>query len=265
MRILRPLLLGLAVAGLGWFQFGQPLTARALVQRAEDSFDRRPARTILILGNSRTYFHDMPDMVRAMADSAHDPRKYEIMLDAPPGASFEILWGDARTQDLLKQRWDDVVLQGESRAQASDELERSFQTYGDRLIRAARLTSGRPRLVVNWVYEERLWDGDDPDGSGRNAYFAAIQSQTAALGERAGASLVNIGRLWGEVASDHPDIVLTEDGNHPTLAGSYLFALLLYGDLSGGDVGAVTFVPAGLDTAAALRLRQAARDYQAMS
>jgi hypothetical protein len=65
---------------LGWFQFAQPLTAKALLTRAEDNFDGWPARTILILGNSRTFYHDMPDMVRAIADSAHDSQKLEITL-----------------------------------------------------------------------------------------------------------------------------------------------------------------------------------------
>ena len=263
MRFLRPLLLLFALCGLGWFQFGQPLTPRGLFHRAEDAFDRRPARTVLILGNSRTYFHDMPDMVRAMADSARDPQKLEITLDAPAGASFETLWNDARTRDLLRRRWDEVVFQAESRAQSGDDLERSFQTYGTKLIEAVHPAGGQPLLVVNWAYRSELWADGDPDGSGRAYLYAKIQSNTAALGERTGAHLVNVGRLWGYVEHDHPDIALTEDGNHPSLAGSYLFALALYGDLSGHDVGAVTYVPAGLDPAVAVKLRQTVRDVQA--
>jgi hypothetical protein len=83
MRLLPSVFLALLICGLGWFQFGQPLSAKALLARAEDNFDSRPARAILILGNSRTSFNDMPDMIRAMADSAHDPQKLEITLDAP--------------------------------------------------------------------------------------------------------------------------------------------------------------------------------------
>lgn len=262
MRPLRPLLLALLVVGLSWFEFGQPLTAKALVQRVGDAFDPRPTRRILILGNSRTYFHDMPDMVRAMADSARDRQRLDITLDALPGGTFERLWCDTGTQSYLSQRWDDVILQGESRGQATEPLSRSFQTYGARLIAAAHLTSGKPRLVVNWNYEAKVWGDSDPDGSGRAAYFSAIQSGTAALGNRAGARLVNIGQLWGQVAAAHPNIALTEDGNHPTLAGSYLFGLLLYADLSGKDIRMVTYVPNDLDVSTAATLRQAVRDYQ---
>jgi hypothetical protein len=262
MQSFRIFVLALLVVGSAWFEFGQPLTAKSLMRRAEDAFDRRPPRRILMLGNSRTFFHDMPDMVRAMADSSGDPQKFEITLDAPPGASFEILWNDEATQKLLREQWDDVVLQPESRAQGTDELKRSFQTYGTRLIAASHVTSGTPRLVVNWNYDAKLFDGDDSDGRGRAAHYADTQANTAALANRTGAGLVNIGRLWAEVAADDPAITLTEDGNHPTLAGSYLFALLLYGDLSGRDISKISYVPSGLDNRTADTLKQLASDYR---
>jgi hypothetical protein len=207
----------------------------------------------------------MPDMVRAMADSAHDPQKLEITLDAPGGGSFEILWNDGVTQGLLKQRWDDVILQGESRAQSSDDLARSFQTYGGDLILAAHPVSGHARLVVNWAYASSLWSDGDPDGAGRAELKLEIRAATASLGERTGAHLVDVAAIWSAVERDHPEIGLTEDGNHPSLAGSYLFALALYGDLSGREMGSVTYVPSGLDPSVAAKLRQEVRDVQAMS
>jgi hypothetical protein len=262
MSFSRSLVLAAALGAFGWFHFGQPQTATALVASAGDAFDRRPARTVLILGNSRTYSHDMPDMIRLMADSAHDPQKLEITLDAQAGGTFETLWNDTHTQDLLRQRWDDVVLQAESRAQSSDDLGNSFQIYGGKLIEAVHPSDGQPRLVVNWPYDSKLWDDGDADGSGRAALSAKIQSDTATLGARTGAHLVNVGRLWSYAEHDCPDIPLTEDGNHPSLAGSYLFALALYGDISGHDVGAVTYVPDGLDPAVAAKLRTTLHNVQ---
>jgi hypothetical protein len=262
MRLVRLLILSLFVAGLGRFEFGQSLSAKALVGRAEDAFDRRPARQILLLGNSRTFFHDMPNMVRQMADSAREAQKFEITLDAPPGASFEILWNDAATQSLLTRRWDDVILQPESRAESSPDLTASFEKYGAKLIEASHVASGSPRLVVNWIYGANSWDDGDPDGSGRAAQYAAVQSDTKSLGDRAGARLVNVGQLWSTIAANHPEIALTEDGNHPTLAGSYLFALLLYADLTRHDVAGVTYTPAQLDLRTVSILKQAVRDYQ---
>ena len=207
----------------------------------------------------------MPDMIRTIADSAADPQCYDIIVDAQPGASLESLWNDQEVRRLLGRRWDDVIVQGESRAQSSDAQAQSFQAYGTRLLSTARLTAVAPRLVVNWNYEARLWDGTDPDGSGRNAYYTSIQAASKTLSERTGARLSNIGHLWAEIETEYPDIVLTEDGNHPTLAGSYLFALMLYGDLSKRDVGLVTYLPAGLDLATAIKIREAVKDYESLA
>ena len=254
--------LAFLLVALGWFEFLQPLPARGLAYRARDLFYPRPARRILVLGNSRTYYHDMPDMLRAMADASGDQRKLEITVDALPGASFESLWQDGPTQKLLGQRWDDVVLQGESRAQASETLAHSFQDYGERLIRAARGTSGRQWLIVNWNYDASMWQGSDPDGSGHAAYGAATQSATLALAERTGAKVVNVGRVWAGVEGGYPEIGLTQDGNHPTLAGSYLFGLVLYSALSGTDADRIGWRPDQLDEARALPLRQEAASFQ---
>ena len=264
MRWIRPFSLVALLAALCWFEFAQPLTAAEFAQRTRDTFDSRPARRILILGNSRTYYNGMPAMIRAMADSAKDPNLYEITVEALPGASFESLWGTPEAQTLLHERWDDAILQSESRAQGTEALKTSFLTYGPKLIGAIRLTSGAPRLVVNWNYSTELFDNGDPDGSGRAAYDRAIQDGTRLLGDRTGARLVNVGRLWSITRTDHPTIALTSDGNHPSLAGSYLFALALYADLSHADVGRVTYIPSGLDTATATTLRQVVQDQQAI-
>lgn len=249
------------LASGGWFEFGQPLTAKELVRSAGDRFDRRPSRRLLILGNSRTYYHDMPDMVREMADSAGDGQRYDITVDAQPGASLETLWSDQRVRDLLGEHWDDVVVQGESRAEATEAQAQSFQSFGRRLLGAARQASTTSWLVVNWNYDAQLWGDSDPTGEGREAYFESVQSASGSVADATGARLLNIGRLWGRVASEHREIAVTEDGNHPTLAGSYLFALLIYADLSQRDPGLVTYVPAGLDAKTATVLHQAVSNY----
>jgi hypothetical protein len=258
------LIVAVVLAGLAWFQFGQQRSAAEWVQRSQDLFDRRPARSILIVGNSRTYFHDMPLMIRRMADSADSPIRYDTAVEALPGASFESLWGEPATQALLQRRWDDAIFQGESRGQSDQALTASFLTYGAKLIGATHLRSGAPRLVVNWAYAPELYTGDT-DGRGRVAHMRAIQDDHAELARRTGARLINVGQLWEEVRVDHPRIVLTEDGNHPTLAGSYLFALALYADLSRQDVGRVSYLPAGLSPGDAADLRSAVRDWAAIA
>jgi hypothetical protein len=249
------------VAGQMWFQFGQDDSAAYLARRARDILDPRPARTILVVGNSRTYYHDMPAMIRAIADSAGSPSKYEIEVDAEPGASFESLWAEARTRALLRQGWDEAIFQGESRGQSTEALEASFRTFGEKLIRAASLRGGPPRLVVNWAYDPVLYEGDT-DGSERAVHRSAIRGQHMLVAEQVEARPIDVERLWETTRLRHAAIPLTEDGNHPTIAGSYLFALALYADLSGQDVRQVSYVPKGLRPADAETLRESVREFE---
>jgi len=238
-----------------WFFLNQPMTMHGALVRIEDLFDGRPQRRILIIGNSRTYFNDMPEMVRSISDSASDPNKLEISLRAFPGATFEEHWSDPKTQAVLAETWDDAIMQSESAAESSPETDKSFRTFGKLLGKALRLRSGKPRIVVNWVYGPESWDDGDPDGSGREAYYHDNESATSELSSTFNGHTIDVASVWRRVEREHPEIRLTQDGNHPTVAGSYLFALLLYADLSDSDVKHISYVPSGLDPEIAATLR----------
>jgi hypothetical protein len=124
--MIRSAVLAAALAATTWFGFLQERSASEVCLEATDLLDGRPAHTVLFLGNSRTYYHHMPAMVRAIADSAHDPEKYQPVMAAYPGASFQNLAGVDRVRKLAGARWDDVVMQGESRGQTSEALRREF-------------------------------------------------------------------------------------------------------------------------------------------
>lgn len=256
----RTLALALAVAGAAWFNFGQDSSATAFAQRSYDFADSRPTRSILIIGNSRTYFNNMPSMLREIADSAGSPAKFQVETSAKAGASFESLWADDRTKRLLGAGWDDIILQGESRAQSTEDSNKSFLAYGAKLAEASRLTQGRPRLVVNWAYDPSLYEGDI-DGAGRANHLELIKSMHARLGSEADMATVRLAGLWEAVRQSHPSIKLTTDGNHPTVAGSYLFALALYANLSNSSVGGVTYAPNEIDPKDAKALRSAVDTY----
>lgn len=251
-----PFLLTL-VAGLSWFSFWQPLSVAALVERGLDVFDSRPARRILIIGNSRTFYHDMPSMVRRMADASNAAQKYQITSQAVPAARFEDHWSNALTQKLLAETWDDVILQSESAAQLTPQSEKSFQRYGTLLARATRLTSGSPRLVVNWSYGAKVWPDGDPSGSEEERYGERIEESAHTLAIEAGAVPVEVGKVWRTLQRTYPGLQLTEDGNHPTLTGSYLYAIAVYAGLSGTDPRTVTYVPDGLEPDVGEKVRNA--------
>lgn len=251
---MRALALALILAGLLWFNIAQDSSAAAFAQRTYDLIDPRPARSILIIGNSRTYFNDMPGMLRRIADSAGSPTKFQLETNNKPGFTLEMHWADERTKRLLGAGWDDIILQGASAELSDEQAAQNFLAHGRKLVGIAKVNSGRPRLVVNWAYDPSLYQGDSGN---RIRHLGKIKSGHAELASETDMSRVNLAGLWESVRQSHPSIRLTTDGNHPTLAGSYLYALALYAHLSMGPVAHVTYAPDQLNPKDAEALRSA--------
>ena len=252
-------LLALILAGMMWFNFGQQSSAAAVLQRSSDLLDDRPARSILIVGNSRTFYNDMPAMLREIADSAGSPTKFQVESSAYPAATFKTHWEKARTRKLLVEGWDDVILQPESGAQTWKQGNDEFHKYGPKLADEAKLFEGRPRLVVGWPYDANAYQ--EPAyveaGFGRSQHLELIQENHAKLASHANLGRINVAGPWERARLTNPSIRLTTDGNHPTIAGTYLYALAVYSQLTDGPVNKVTYVPDGLDAEDAKALRQA--------
>jgi hypothetical protein len=220
-----------------------------------DKFDKRPAHPVLIIGNSRTYFHDMPSMLRRIADSDHSPERFDIATRAAPGGTLEWSWNDSTTQQLLKKHWREVIIQAESNAQSRDDAEQRFFDYGKRLISEVENNGAKPVVIVNWVYGEDLFKLNENEPGMRSWLYDKIQEDYANLSNQTGARLVNVGRVWELVRAASSDLPLYEDGNHPTVQGSYLSALMLYVYLSGRDGSAVTYVPADMSVGQAVTIK----------
>lgn len=252
---LRKYCLAILLCGLCWFSYGQDATAAALAQRSFDLFDKRPAKTILIVGNSRTYYNRMPAMVREIADSAGHAAKLQIETAVFPGAYFKDHWANARTRRLIGAHWDEVVLQGASGEQLGEKPAAEFLDYGGLLAQAAKAKSGNPKIVVNWAYDVGIYDGYGE--SEREEHLADIRSAHRRLAQDAGLSRINVAGAWELIRLRHPSIRLTSDGNHPTVAGSYVYALAIYAALPGSSVPNVTYVPEGVSAADGEAIRSA--------
>ncbi len=256
MRAVRVLLLASVLAGLVWFSFFNSASAREVAGLALDGFDSRPARSVLFIGNSRTYPHAMPYMVREMADSAAAPEKYQIRMHALPGRSLQEHWRDPDVQALLARHWDDVVLQERSGMLWNRDGVHEFRDYGARLVRQVAERGGRPVMFVGWTYGPGHFR--DMFAGARLSYHRHIQDEHLRLARSAHARRANVGEVWLAVEAVDPPFRLDTDGNHPSLHGAYLTALVIYARLSGGDVAAVTYVPDGLPQEDAALLRRLA-------
>jgi lysophospholipase L1-like esterase len=219
-------------------------------------FDPRPVKTVLLIGNSRTFYNDLPGMVRRIADSAHSPVRLSITMLAWGGASFEENWNDEGVRAALQKHWDAVILQAESRAIASEENRASFSTYGRKLIAAGRQGGSPVAVIVNWAYGESIYS-DAPPGT-RDDAIGTVEQITRGLADQADARVIDTCAVWERIHAAHPRLPLYEDGNHPTVAGSYISALMIYRFLSGGSVERATYLPDGVDAQAAEPIKRIA-------
>lgn len=236
--------------------------------RVADFLDRRPRETALFIGNSRTFYHNMPYMVRSIADSANYPHKLEVVMDAEPGVSLQTHMADDHTQALLGQRWDHVVFQVLSSDQYSAENAGQTWEVAADLIREAQGKGSTPAMFVTWRYTDQCKNNEGMPKSavgispaGYANMHRNIQQQHARLAAMTGVDLVNVGLVWEDLQSHPLNLTLYDDCNHPSIYGSYLSALMFYSYFSKRDVTDVTFVPRGISPEDAKTLQTAASRY----
>lgn len=259
MPVFRSVLLLAALIGLSWFSFFNIAPARVLAAEALDPFGDRPTRSILFVGNSRMFVNEMPYMIREMADSAGSPHAYQVRMWALPGETLEQHWTRGDVRRLIgERRWDEIVFQAESAAHFERPAD-DFISYGRKLIEEARAHGAKPTLIVGWTY------GQDavPRSAATHlsAYHGFIQSDHRRLAGATGATLINVGQAWRRASQGGLPFRLETDGNHPSIHGSYLTALIVYAHLSGGDPERVSYVPAGLPAEDAREIRRFAAKF----
>jgi hypothetical protein len=225
-------LLGFALLALAaiWFGFVD-----------NDWLDRRPVQRLLFLGHSQTYYNDMPKMVAEMADSADSPIRYDVTMQAFANATLEDHWRNRKTRQLLSRGgWHRLIVHSEGGLQPQDPTS-SMQVHGIKLL-AATKTVAPPMLVIDHSPTEAFYARRNYSGT-RSEYAGNEQENVRNLAMAAGADVIDVASIWDQVRAQDLPFSLYKDGNHPSLQGSYLIALVIYAKLSGDDVTNVTYVP----------------------
>jgi hypothetical protein len=180
-----------------------------------------PTLRVLFVGNSLTYFNDMPALFQRLVERHHPGARVEVKMIAAGGKS---LADHRRTGEALAElaggRWTHVVLQDRSSGD-SWRLDGALyypapEPFVEQLeffTRAAAAGGAKPVLFQLW---------------GRRELFPFVEYAYALAAQRTGSALAPIGRAWwaleGAVAGKP---LVGEDGLHPSLRGSALIALTL--------------------------------------
>ena len=186
--------------------------------------DAAPPKRILFVGNSFTYFYNLPQVVAAMA--ASQGVSLETRQSTVGGSNLEQHWKEEKgtqTRRLLEeQRWDYVVFNNHSLS-AIDHPE-SFMEYGRKFAGLVREKGAEPIFMMTWAYKSNPLMQDK------------ITEMYKRLAAETGSDYVPCGPLFASARQWRPDLELFSDDKHPSPNGTYLLALAFYKYLSGKTV-----------------------------
>ena len=187
---------------------------------------------ILFVGNSLTFWNDMPDMLRRLAREAG--RKVYIEDASEPAASLEQHSLSTTTRQRINEyNWDYVILQeGSARIafpSTQPELYPQYETLKEFIWQCYPLS--KVVLFLDWspVDGIRLIDGQQLSFS---EFQQLLHDGTRFLAYRFGFMVAPIGWGWRQVYEERPDLVLIgSDTVHPSKTGSYLQACIYFATL----------------------------------
>jgi hypothetical protein len=172
---------------------------------------------ILFVGNSLTYTNNLPAIVKEFGMQDNITITYSEML--VPNYSFEDHWNDGKIQvEIESKKYDYVIAQqGPSALQASQVL---LLDYATRIANVCKANNTKFALYMVWPSASRSFDLD-------NVIFSYTQAatQTSSL-------LCPAGLAWKHAWQADAQLPLYgADGFHPSVTGSVLAALTIYGVL----------------------------------
>lgn len=179
---------------------------------------------VLFVGNSFTFYWNLPQVVQAMAETQKFPLR--SAQSTASGASWAHHWKGERGLDskarIQSGKWDIVVLQNHSTSAIDDTA--AFREYGVKFAALIRETGATPLLFQTWAYDSNPLQQP------------AITKGYTALARSLGSSYVPVGEIWDKARFLRPDLELYSDDKHPSPDATYLIALAFLKALSGQSV-----------------------------
>jgi hypothetical protein len=181
---------------------------------------------VLFIGNSLTYYNDLPNMFAQLARSGK--HKVEVGMYAQGGWALEDHVKSAESTNAINsQKWTYVVLQEQSAIPAVEGW-RSYNMFpaARTLVGQVRNMGATPLFYLTWARragfpEYGMYGYESMQDQVNNGYYA--------IAGELGVPVVPVGSAWRLALAEHPELSLfLDDGNHPTEQGSYLAACVFY-------------------------------------
>ena len=176
---------------------------------------------ILFIGNSFTFYWNLPLVVEAMANERN--YNYDITQSTASGSSLKDHWfenDELKSKTLIATgRYDRVVLQDYSLNPLQNLVE--SQMYFTDFIEWVKANNGAPYIYATWMYK----------GISNNNYDVVdpIQDALQPVADKTGAVMVPIDQAFRTIQKRHPNIpIFMSDNKHPSPVGTYLAACVYF-------------------------------------
>jgi len=199
--------------------------------------------SVLFIGNSYTFYYDMPRLLTQIAGSAGC--KLDVSWATNGGYQLSLHAQDPTTIDAIHQRpWDVVVLQNQSQEPAflpEEVRERSLPSV-QLLANEVYATHPRAQILFYSTWGRRGGDkancNYNPGVCTFDGHTEAVETGYSLYAEAVGGDLARVGRAFQFVARDEAASVpfadlYDRDGSHPSLFGAYLTASVFFYQLTG--------------------------------
>ena len=207
--------------------------------------DKTKTYNILFIGNSYTYYNDMPEMIFAqIAKSAG----YKVnVVSITKGGYYLSQHADPNNEkgavvasSINAGKWDYVILQEQSTCAIDDPAR--FYTAVRTLCEKIRAKGATPILYETWgrkVGHEYL----TTSGLTNETMTWKLAAGYEAIGDELGIDVAYAGLAFRDVYSKYASTIelYNADRTHPSATGSYLAALTLFADIFGSDLSDVTY------------------------
>ena len=223
-------------------------TDESLNETSEDeemSFDKTKTYNILFIGNSYTYYSDMPEKIfDPIAKSANIDFKVSsltrggwYLIDT---ANPEDELGKLVDAALKNNKYDYVVLQEQSTCPA--QFPGKFYDGVRKLVEKIRENGATPILYSTWG--RKTGSATLPNlGWTHESMTWKIGAAYEAIADELDIEVAHVGFAFHDVYTNNPNLtdIYADDLTHPSYSGSYLAALTIFTKITGIDPSEVTY------------------------
>lgn len=200
----------------------------ALVLISSNTFaqtEQADTTRILFIGNSYTYFNELPDQVLALAQEKYPNQVIETAKVTRGGMTLQRHWNDGNALEVIKTgNWDYIVLQEQSKLGMAIMIENDiyfgntdlFWAYARKFDSEIKQAGAETVFFMPWSVRDR------PEEQ------AIVTHAYTTIAKELGATLAPVGLVWEQLRQSDQFDLYVRDGSHPSPMGSYVAATTIF-------------------------------------